>query len=105
MEKLKKEKEVCGIYISGNPLDTYLSQMINYTFHSTMIQEGDDDGAQTDEMTENNFVSDIKDGMQVECGGVLSVIKKIMTKIEIKKEYLKYPLQLKINQTMKVLLL
>jgi DNA polymerase-3 subunit alpha len=79
-EKLKKEKEVCGIYISGNPLDEYLPKMINYNFNSTMIQDGDDDGAQTDEMTENNFVSDIKDGMQIECGGVISMVKKIMTK-------------------------
>ena len=79
-EKLKKEKEVCGIYISGNPLDEYLPQMINYNFNSTMIQDGDDDGAQMDEMEQNDFVSDIKDGMQVETGGVISAIKKVMTR-------------------------
>ena len=80
MEKLKKEKEVCGIYISGNPLDTYLSQMINYTFNSTMIQEGDDDGVQAEESEQSEFVSDLKDGMQVECGGIVSAVKRIMTK-------------------------
>ena len=80
MEKLKKEKEVCGIYISGNPLDTYLPQMINYTFNSTMIQDGDDDGAQTEETEQGEFVSDLKDGMQVECGGIVSAVKRIMTK-------------------------
>lgn len=80
MEKLKKEKEVCGIYISGNPLDAYLSQMINYNFNSTMIQDGDDESTQTDDMEQNDFVSDIKDGMQVECGGIVSVVKRRMTK-------------------------
>ena len=80
MEKLKREKEVCGIYISGNPLDAYLSQMINYNFNSTMIQEGDDDSVQTDDAEQNEFVSDLKDGMQVECGGIVSAVKKIMTK-------------------------
>lgn len=80
MEKLKKEKEVCGIYISGNPLDAYMSQMVNYNFNSTMIQDGDDEGTQTEESDQNEFVSDIKDGMQVDCGGIVSVVKKIMTK-------------------------
>ena len=79
-EKLKKEKEVCGIYISGNPLDAYLSQMINYNFNSTMIQEADDDGMQTEENEQNEFVSDIKDGMQIETGGIVAEVKKIMTK-------------------------
>ena len=80
MEKLKKEKEVCGIYISGNPLDTYLSQMINYTFNSTMIQEGDDDGSQAEDSEQSEFVSDLKDGMQVECGGIVAEVKRILTK-------------------------
>lgn len=80
MEKLKKEKEVCGIYISGNPLDAYLSQMINYNFNSTMIQDGDDDSNQTEDSDQDGFVSDLKDGMQVECGGIVSAVKRIMTK-------------------------
>ena len=45
-----------------------------------MIQDGDDDGAQADDMDAENFVSDLKDGMQIECGGIISVIKRIMTK-------------------------
>ncbi len=80
MEKLKREKEICGIYISGNPLDTYLPQMINYNFNSTMIQEGDDEASQSEENDQNEFVSDLKDGAQVECGGIVSAVKRIMTK-------------------------
>ena len=80
MEKLKKEKEVCGIYISGNPLDEYLPQMVNYNFNSMMIQEGDDDGMQTEDSEQSEFVSDLKDGMQIETGGIVAEVKKIMTK-------------------------
>ena len=81
MERLKKEKEICGIYISGSPLDDYMSEMLEYNFNSSMIQDGDS-GSEEDEMgnSNNDFVSDLKDGMQVDCGGVVSVLKKIMTK-------------------------
>ena len=82
MEKLKNEKEVCGIYISGSPLDDYLSQMINYNFNSSMIE------TETTEMTgsedfENNsveFLSELKDGMNVDCGGIVTKVHKILSK-------------------------
>ena len=81
MEKLKKEKEVCGIYISGNPLDDYLSEMAKYNFNSSMIQAEDaEDDSVDDDMGNSDFVSDIKDGMNVECGGIISNVHKIMTK-------------------------
>lgn len=81
MEKLKKEKEVCGIYISGNPLDEYMTQMKDYNFNSSMIQEEDVEGETVDESeNHDDFVSDLKDGMAVDCGGVVSVVKKILTK-------------------------
>ncbi|MBQ8452003.1 MAG: DNA polymerase III subunit alpha [Clostridia bacterium] len=80
-EMLKKEKEVCGIYISGSPLDDYLPQMLNYNFNSSMIDSSaseieplDDEGVFDDELT------DLKDGMAVETGGVISNVHKIFTK-------------------------
>ena len=82
MEKLKKEKEVCGIYISGNPLDEYMQIMKNYNFNSSMIQEEDVEGETVDESeNHDDFVSDLKDGMMVDCGGVISEVKRIMTKV------------------------
>ncbi|MBR7172311.1 MAG: hypothetical protein IKD36_00775, partial [Clostridia bacterium] len=59
----------------------YMSEMLEYNFNSSMIQDGDS-GAEEDEMgnSNNDFVSDLKDGMQVDCGGVVSVLKKIVTK-------------------------
>ena len=80
MEKLKREKEVCGIYISGNPLDDYLAQMKDYNFNSSMIQEADNDGQTDDFDHSQDFVSDIQDGMQVECGGIISNVHRILTK-------------------------
>ena len=82
MEKLKKEKEVCGIYISGNPLDEYMSIIKDYNFNSSMIQEEDIEGETVDESDHrDDFVSDLKDGMMVDCGGVISEVKRIMTKV------------------------
>ncbi len=82
MEKLKKEKEVCGIYISGNPLDEYMQIMKDYSFNSSMIQEEDIEGEVVDESeNHDDFVSDLKDGMNVECGGVIAEVKRIMTKV------------------------
>ena len=82
MEKLKKEKEVCGIYISGNPLDEYMSIIKDYNFNSSMIQEEDIEGETVDESDHHDdFVSDLKDGMMVDCGGVISEVKRIMTKV------------------------
>lgn len=79
MERLKKEKEVCGIYISGNPLDSYLSKMVNYNFNSSMFSDANDDGTE-DYDNQNDEMSDVQDGMNVECGGIISDVHKIMTK-------------------------
>ena len=81
MEKLKREKEVCGIYISGSPLDAYLGILKEFNFNSSMIQDGDADGENAEDVPNSqDFVSDIKDGMVVDCGGVISVVKKILSK-------------------------
>ncbi len=81
MEKLKREKEVCGIYISGNPLDDYLGIMQNYNFNSSMLNSEEEDGGDGDfENNESNSFSDIKDGMQIDCGGIVSAVKRILTK-------------------------
>ena len=80
-ERLKKEKEVCGIYISGSPLDDYMSTLMEFNFNSSMIQEQDSGEENPDDMSHpEDFVSDLKDGMVVDCGGVIAEIKRIMTK-------------------------
>ena len=80
-EKLKREKEVCGVYISGSPLDDYISKMLEYNFNSSMIQEEDKQEDSVEDEHESGFVSDLKDGMVVDCGGVIAEVKRIMTKV------------------------
>ena len=82
MEKLKREKEVCGIYISGNPLDGYMDKFSAYNFNSSILpNEGEDeDGEIDDDDNTDEVASEVKDGMLVECGGIISEVKKIFTK-------------------------
>ncbi len=81
MTKLKREKEICGIYISGSPLDKYIDKLSSYSFNSSMLAQDENvingDG---EEIESQEVLSDIKDGMPVECGGIISNIHKIFTK-------------------------
>lgn len=76
--KLKFEKEVCGIYISGNPLDEYLHEMVNYNFNSQMINVESFESSGDEQ--EDEVMTDLQDGMKVECGGIISKIHKIYSK-------------------------
>lgn len=82
-QKLKKEKEVIGIYISGHPLDAYRDRFKNYTFNSSMISEEDTESEQTtdgdeEEASVNSY--GIEDGAKVTAGGVITVVNKVYTK-------------------------
>ena len=84
--KLKKEKEVIGIYLSGHPLDKYIDQMQNYSFNSSMIQDGEEDeqmhGLEDDDEDIGPSVKDygIEDGAQITCGGIVSEVRRTITK-------------------------
>ena len=57
-EKLKLEKEMTGVYISGHPLSEYSTQMTEYAINSTMfIPESPDE---------------VQDGETVEIMGIIS---------------------------------
>lgn len=84
---LKFEKEVVGIYISGSPLDDYINEYKAFNFTSDMISGLDesDEGETVDEDQqiegEDKFQdSGLVDNMRVMCGGLVSVIKKVITK-------------------------
>lgn len=84
---LKFEKEVVGIYISGSPLDDYINEYKNFNFTSDMIASLDsaDEGETVDEDQqiegdEKFQDSGLVDNMHVTCGGLVSVIKKVITK-------------------------
>ena len=82
--KLKFEKQVVGTYISGHPLDNYIDKLSKFNFNSSMIkEESEEDEMVVEEDSENLSTveeNELKDGMQISCGGILSEIKKVLTK-------------------------
>lgn len=89
---LKFEKEVVGIYISGSPLDDYINEYKNFNFTSDMIANVDS-GEEGETVDEDQQVdgdekfqdSGLVDNMRVTCGGLVSVIKKVVTKMTNKE--------------------
>lgn len=82
---LKKEKEVLGLYLSGHPLDDYVDIMKNFTFNSSMISnDEEEENQELDEEGMENVAantSGLEDGMKITCGGLVSEIRKLYTKI------------------------
>lgn len=78
--RLKFEKEVTGVYISGHPLEDFMDKYDELTFTSDMLEpeEIEEDG-------ETKLVYSVSDGMSVLGGGIITEIKKHMTKLD-KKE-------------------
>lgn len=84
-QKLKKEKEVIGIYISGHPLDAYRDKFNEYNFNSSMLVGLDEEessqegvGEEGTEVITNNAL--VEDGMKLTTGGVVTVVNKRYTK-------------------------
>ena len=79
--KLKQEKEVAGMYLSGHPLDIYADKFRDFTFDSSMNDMESDD--EESAMGEDEYAvedSGLADGTQVVCGGSIVDMKKIYTK-------------------------
>lgn len=82
-QKLKKEKEVIGIYISGHPLDAYRDKFNEYTFNSGMFSEEETEESEEQidgETVEKVESAQVQDGQKVVCGGVITGINKVYTK-------------------------
>ena len=73
-EKLAKEKEVLGVYVSGHPFEKYMSSFDDCNFNCSLLDDytEDEDG----ERTYNSVTS----GMQVTMGGIITAFKKTTTK-------------------------
>ena len=75
---LKMEKEVTGIYLSGHPLEKYMSDISKISSHKTsdFLEHAND-------TLEGDFAeisSELKDNIQVKIAGVISNVKKKITK-------------------------
>ena len=73
-DKLSKEKQVLGVYISGHPFEKYSPYFKDCTFNCNMLNdvEEDEDGTVT--------YNSIKSGQPVTMGGIIASIKKLNTK-------------------------
>ena len=73
-EKLAKEKEVLGVYVSGHPFEKYMNSFSDCNFNCSLLDDytEDEDGEKT-----YNAVSD---GMRVTMGGVITAFKRTVTK-------------------------
>ena len=73
-EKLAKEKEVLGVYVSGHPFEKYMNSFSDCNFNCSLLDDytEDDDGERTYNSVEN--------GMRVTMGGIITAYKKTTTK-------------------------
>lgn len=77
--KLKLEKEVVGIYISGHPLANFVDEFKKFNFNGGMLQVEETDI--NDEEEDNSVKYDgLQDNMEVTCGGIISELKKLYSK-------------------------
>ena len=85
--KLKLEKEVVGVYISGHPLSNYSHKFKEYNLTGDMLQiEADDVESTSDEVDDDDTVYEgLTDGMEVTCGGIVTEIKKLLSKRDNKE--------------------
>lgn len=78
--KLKLEKEVVGIYISGHPLGNYISEFKKFNFNGGMLQVEDRDEGDEDNNDVEAKYDGLTDNMDVTCGGIITELKKVYSK-------------------------
>ena len=79
-QKLQKEKEVIGIYISGHPLDAYRDKFKNYNFNASMFQPIEDEVSEIEGEESSGEKYGVENDAKVVCGGVITNIHKVYTK-------------------------
>lgn len=81
--KLKQEKQVLGIYLSGHPLDNYMDTVKDFSFNSSMQSGEKEEFMDEEDSLDEGVVDDessVHDGDSVDCGGNIETLKKVYTK-------------------------
>ena len=73
MDKLSKEKQVLGVYVSGHPFDKYKSAFKDKNFNCSMLEYVEDEDG-------NRTYPQVEQGMVVEMGGIISAYRRTTTK-------------------------
>ncbi len=73
-EKLSKEKQVLGVYVSGHPFEKYIHAFPDCTFDCSFFDDyvEDEDG--------NRTFNRISDGMHITMSGIISSFRRTITK-------------------------
>lgn len=73
-EKLSKEKEVLGVYVSGHPFEKYMNKIEGCNFDCSFLSDyvEDEDG--------NRTYNRIQDGMHITMSGIISSFRRTTTK-------------------------
>ncbi|MCD8201405.1 MAG: DNA polymerase III subunit alpha [Clostridia bacterium] len=78
-EKLKNEKAVVGVYISGHPFEKYAYLLDECSFNSSMLSDfSNDEDEEGDEVSIS--YNAIEDGQAVTMGGIISSVNRTTTK-------------------------
>ncbi len=82
--KLKLEKEVVGVYISGHPLSEFIDKFKSYTLTADMLQVNEEESmgedVDDDDQQSSTQYDGLTDGAEVTCGGMITELKKLFTK-------------------------
>lgn len=78
---LKQERDYVGMYVSGHPLDEYLDKYQDMTLTADMLAVEEDENIEESEGEENKFSESLQDGQVVTCGGIITNIRKLRTKM------------------------
>lgn len=73
MEKLFKEKQVLGVYVSGHPFEKYKVAFKDKNFNCSMLEYTEDEEG-------NRSYTQVEQGMLVEMGGIISAYRRTTTK-------------------------
>lgn len=79
-EKLLKEKEMTGMYLTGHIFDGYEKEFEAFNFNTSMIPRFSEESDEEEERVEDEEVSLLTDGMDINTGGIITKITLKRTK-------------------------
>jgi DNA polymerase-3 subunit alpha len=79
--KLKNEKDVVGIYLSGHPLSAYTELFDQFSFNTSKVKSPEDeDGEPVETADDDTAEAEFGNDSRVTFGAIITTIKKVVTK-------------------------
>lgn len=79
-EKLRLEKEVLGLYLSGHPFEKYSYLLDECSFNCSMLTDTSEDPDESEEAVTVVSYNSIYDGEEVSAAGIISGVRRTKTK-------------------------